>query len=311
MTARMYAPTCCPRTGGRPSGTCRCRRPRGTQPSPAPARCERAAACVAGRDAMIDRCGGPREDGDGRRQGAGRQAGGRRRTSSSSSPSASISASTPCIAAWPQSVPVSTVSQPLARARRAGNAERIVWPRRPGSGYGTGAAAGCCVYRSFPHRPRCAPAGWRLRRHRDLPGSLLSVRRIFTASLGAGRVSRQRTIKNSSFPDGHWRRAGTGDRAAGDAARQQSLPDRFVDGSSWRSSRGSGQPAGLAWPLSGKVSAGRGHGSARRCRPAGGLPSLVIGTVPGATRKVVCDGGLSIAVDTEADDGEHSPAGAA
>jgi hypothetical protein len=67
----------------------------------------------------------------GRRPGAGRQAGGRRRTSSSSRPSASISASTPCSAARSGSGPVSTVSPPLARACRAGKAQRIVWPRRP------------------------------------------------------------------------------------------------------------------------------------------------------------------------------------
>jgi hypothetical protein len=45
--------------------------------------------------------------------------------------SASICASTPYSAARSGSGPVSTVSPPLARACRAGNAERIVLPRRP------------------------------------------------------------------------------------------------------------------------------------------------------------------------------------
>jgi hypothetical protein len=91
----------------------------------------------------------------------GRHTGDRRRTSSSSSPSASISASTPCGAARSQSGPISTVSPPLARACRAGNAERIVSPRHPRTRTRYRCAAGRCVRRSLAHHPYGRPAVWR------------------------------------------------------------------------------------------------------------------------------------------------------
>ena len=158
--------------------------------------CLSAAGC---REARVS-CGNPRAARpaamaeDGCPAGGGRQAGGRRRTSSSSRPSASISASTPYSAARSGSGPVSTVSPPLARACRAGNAQRIVGPRRPRTRiqYRCGGGSWCAPVTSSP------PAGV-TRRLAAAPSSgpawePFLMWRILSASLGAGRVSGHRMI---------------------------------------------------------------------------------------------------------------------
>ena len=107
---------------------------------------------------------------------------------------ASISASTPYSAARSGSGPVSTVSPPLARACRAGNAEHMVWPRRPRTriryrcgGGSLGAPVTSSPSAGVTHRLAKAPSSgpaW----------EPFLMWRILTASLGAGRVSGHRTI---------------------------------------------------------------------------------------------------------------------
>jgi hypothetical protein len=126
---------------------------------------------------------------------AARHTGGRRRTSSSSSPSASISASTPCSAARSGSGPVSMVSLPLARACRAGNAERIVGPRRVerqpahmGDAAGVPARHSLSSSRCFGRPCRWSWPGPR----RRWPQALLSLMLLFRLACrpGAGALAR-------------------------------------------------------------------------------------------------------------------------